>query len=231
MELTNKIATYDGQLSRLQGNSKILEALKIKQQFINEMLAYIRQHLDSSEVNVRDHVLTEVNNILTKFSRHDYRIRVTESDFKISLVDKDGSIVGQGDGLNLLLNLTITAALIKFAGARRNVKDPILSGATVAPLVIDAPFGVLDQSYRNVVVTNLPNYTNQLVFFVSSSQWSGEMDVAIKERLGKEYCLVMEESSLQGDKKLDEITIRGNKFVLSKYGQEKPRTSIMEITK
>ena len=83
VELTNKIATYDGQLSRLQGNSKILEALKIKQQFINEMLAYIRQHLDSSEVNVRDHVLTEVNNILTKFSRHDYRIRVTESDFKI----------------------------------------------------------------------------------------------------------------------------------------------------
>ena len=228
-DLTSSITAYDGQLSRLQGNSRMLEGLKIKKNFIDEMLTYINQHLESSEVNVRNNVLTEVNNILAKFSRHDYRIGITESNFKISLVDKDDSIVGQGDGLNLLLNLTITAALIKFAGARRNVKDPILSGATVAPLVIDAPFGVLDQSYRNVVVTNLPNYTNQLVFFVSSSQWSGEMDLAIKERLGKEYCLVMEESSVQGDKKLDEITIRGNKFVLSKYGQEKPRTSIMEI--
>ena len=229
-DLEKSITGYGGQLSRLQGNSRILVGLKTKQKFIDEMLTYIDQHLDASEDNVRQHVLTEVNNILTKFSRHDYRIGITDSNFKISLVDKDDSIVGQGDGLNLLLNLTITAALIKFASARRNVKDPILSGATVAPLVIDAPFGVLDQSYRNVVVTNLPDYTNQLVFFVSSSQWSSEMDLAIKERLGKEYCLVMEESSLQGDKKLDEITIRGTKLVLSKYGQEKPRTSILEIT-
>lgn len=227
--LNKQIKARKEELSRLSGNSKVLETLKIKQNFVDEMLEYIAQHLQSSEESVRGHVLTEVNSILTKFSRHDYKIGISDSNFKISLLDKDGSIVGQGDGLNLLLNLTITAALIKFAGERRNVKDPILSGATVAPLVIDAPFGVLDESYRNVVVTNLPNYTSQLVFFVSSSQWSDDMDSAIKDRLGKEYCLIMEESSPQGDKKLDEINIRGAKFLLSKYGQERPRTSVMEI--
>ena len=212
-----------------QSNLRIIDGLQLKESFIQDMISLIVNHLTKSEKNIRLHVLKEVNSILKKFSRHDYKIGITPDDFKIKLLDKNDNLVGQGDGLNLLLNLTITAALIKFAAARKQVNDSILSGATIAPLVIDAPFGVLDDSYRNVVVEQLPGYTNQLVFFVSSSQWSEEMGLAIKDKLGKEYCLVMSESSSQGDKKIDELIIRDRTYTLSKYDQEESRTSILEV--
>jgi DNA sulfur modification protein DndD len=227
--LKSSIANCKNQLDAFSAKSNIFDALNVKSNFIDDMEKYIKEHLASSEEKIRISVLSEVNKILTKFSRHDYKIGISSEDFKISLLDTDENIVGQGDGLNLLLNLTITAALIKFAGHRKNVKDPILSSATVAPLVIDAPFGVLDESYRNVVVTNLPDYANQLVFFVSSSQWSEDMDEITFNRLGKEYCLVMEEASPQKDKKIDQIFIRGKQYTLSKYEQAKSRTSVMEV--
>jgi DNA sulfur modification protein DndD len=222
LDLTSKLEGFSDQ-------SKLIKTLKAKQKFVGEIQDALLAHLGKQEGAVRASVLTEVNNILEKFSRHDYRIRISQGDFKISLVDSDGNSVGQGDGLNLLLNLTITAALIKFAAARRHVNDPILSSATVAPLVIDAPFGVLDDAYRKVVVSNLPQYANQLVFIVSSSQWTADMDKAIHKQIGKEFCLVMEESSPQADKEIDIISIREKQYVLSKYDQPYRRTSLMEI--
>lgn len=55
------------------------------------------------------------------------------------------------------------------------------------------------------------------------------MDAAIHGQIGKEFCLVMEESSPQADKELDIISIREKQYVLSKYDQPHRRTSLMEI--
>ena len=228
--LNREIKQKKAELGRLQPNSDLLGILETKVAFLQDMQSCITTHLDKAESDVRTHVYHKVNNILEQFSRHDYKIRVSPGDFKIHLVDRDDNIAGHGDGLNLLLNLTITVALIEFAADRKNVKDSILSAATVAPLVIDAPFGVLDDAYRKVVVSHLPKHAKQLVFFVSSSQWSREMDDEVRARLGREYCLVMEESSPQEGKDIDEIDIRGERFVLSKYGQTNRRTSLMEVS-
>ena len=217
------------ELASLGGGSEVIEALSLKEAFVNELKTYLDNYMSKTEENIRFHILEKVNGTLDAFSRHNYKIKVSKDDFKFFLLDKEDRQVGQGDGLNLLLNLTITASLIQFADQRQKVKDPILSSATVAPLFIDAPFGVLDVSYRNVVVELLPDYANQVVFLVSSSQWTDEMDQVIRPRIGKEYALILEESSPQGSKPLDVLNIAGNELVVSRYGCEIDRTVIEEI--
>jgi len=216
-------------LKAISPNTEIIEAFQDKKDFIDALKNYLQDYLNKTEKNIRLHVLKEVNSTLEKFSRHDFHIKVNESDFSFRLLDKDNNNVGQGDGLNLLLNLTITAALISFAAERRNVKDSILSSATIAPLIIDAPFGVLDKKYRNVVVKQLPLHAGQVVFLVSSSQWSKEMDEQVREKIGAEYCLIMEETSSQNDKELDITKIRDKDFVLSRYDCDIDRTIIEEV--
>ena len=214
------------QLKEAIPDSTALNRVELKKTFVDELIAVVNDHLHKTESNIRLHVLTEVNKSLDKFSRHDFKIMVEDKSFAFKLLDKENNIVSQGDGLNLLLNLTITSSLINFAAQRRNVKDPILSSATVAPLLIDAPFGVLDNKYRNVVVNELPKQTRQVIFLVSSSQWSAEMDKEIRNKIGKEYVLILEESSKQGEKEIDFLEIKGQKRAVSRYECDIDRTVV-----
>lgn len=227
--LEKQLQSSKKELDSVTGNDDLLSALKLKQDFLDDLQSYLRSYLTKMERNIRLHVLQEVNATLNDFSRHDFHIKVSEDDFRFHLKDKDDNSVGQGDGLNLLLNLTITAALINFAAERKNVKDPILNSSTVAPLVIDAPFGVLDKKYRNVVVNQLPEHANQVIFLVSSSQWTEEMESQISDKIGAEYCLVLEESSAQKNKEIDKIAIRGNEIVMSRYDCDIDRTVIEAV--
>ncbi|MCP4987628.1 MAG: AAA family ATPase [Colwellia sp.] len=226
--LIEKIESNTRKLATLSSNSNVIRALEEKREFITSLQNFLSEYLSKMENGIRLHVLEEVNNTLDKFSRHDFNIKVS-NDFRFYLKDKDNNNVGQGDGLNLLLNLTITAALISFAGKQRNVKDPILNSTTVAPLFIDAPFGVLDNKYRNVVVKELPKKVNQIVFLVSSSQWTEEMDDEIRPLINSEYCVILEESAPQKDKEVDKIFIQGKEIVMSRYGCEIDRTVIEEL--
>tara|TARA_B100000929_G_scaffold282353_1_gene262270 strand:+ start:2630 stop:4657 length:2028 start_codon:yes stop_codon:yes gene_type:complete len=234
--LTEKLEELNAQLDPLKRaiieatpDDKSLENIKLKIEFVDDLMRVIDDHLKRVEKNIRLHVFQEVNKSLQKFSRHDFKITVDKSNFSINLLDKDNNPVNQGDGLNLLLNLTITSSLINFAASRRNIKDPILSSATVAPLLIDAPFGVLDNKYRNVVVSELPKQARQIIFLVSSSQWSEEMDSEIRDKVGKEYVLILEESGSQGDKEIDILNIRGNKKAVSRYDCDIDRTVVENV--
>ena len=226
--LEQSIQSNTKQLLSLSSNDNVIQALEEKRNFIESLQSFLSEYLMKMENGIRLHVLNEVNSTLDKFSRHDFRIKVS-TDFRFYLMDKDNNNVGQGDGLNLLLNLTITAALISFAGKQRNVRDPILNSTTVAPLFIDAPFGVLDNKYRNVVVNELPKKVNQIIFLVSSSQWTEEMDAQIRHLINSEYCVILEESAPQKDKEVDKITIQGKEIIMSRYGCDIDRTIIEEL--
>lgn len=227
-QLEQKIQSNKREFDRLSSNDSVVLGLEIKREFIDKLYNFLSNYLKKMEEGVRLHVLQEVNSTLDKFSRHDFKIKVS-NDFRFQLLDKYDNPVGQGDGLNLLLNLTITAALISFAGDRQKVKDHILNSTTVAPLFIDAPFGVLDNKYRNVVVKELPKKVNQIIFLVSSSQWTEEMDDKVRDLINSEYCMILEESADQNDKDLDKISIQGKEMIMSRYGCDVDRTVIEKV--
>lgn len=228
--VTKDLEAKQRRLKQLTPNNDLLNDLALQQQFLESLRSYLLKHLQSTEEKIRLHIVSKVNMMMKSFSRHSYEIRATPGDFSIQLVTSDGKSVGQGDGLNLLLNLSITAALIEFVRENQKVKDPLLASATVAPLVIDAPFGVLDDSYRNVVVSSLPLHARQVMFFVSSSQWRAEMDVVIKSRVGREYCLILESRGPQGDKPLDIFNINGREIIANKYDCDRDRVFALEVS-
>jgi len=208
---------------------ELMKAFSTKVDFLKALNDHLIQHLLKIERSVKSHILEKVNNLLQKFSRHSYRIKADNETLSIKLIDNDGNNVGQGDGLNLLLNLTITAALIEFVDERKNVKDLLVSTSTTAPLVIDAPFGVLDDMYRNVVVSQLPEHVRQVMFFVSTSQWRNDMDNLISARIGARYILILEERDPQGDRTPDYFEINGVKHIANIYDAEKNRVLAKEI--
>ena len=233
MKIAANKQQYEYENSRLRSlllSKTVVDDKEIERDFIVELIKELDSHLEKTQQRVQMHIVSKVNDILKRFSRHNYEIRFRDDKkFEIFLVNSDGEQIGQGDGLNLLLNLSITAALIGYVRENKNVKDPLLSSATIAPLVIDAPFGVLDEAYRRVVIKELPNYADQVVFFVSSSQWTSDMADVVRDKIGEQYYLLLEERAEQGETPIDIIKIGQKSFVASKYGCDKDRVKAVRV--
>ena len=225
-EKQNSMDAHKVDLNKSSTNNKMIEALTIQDEFVQDMRNYLNDYLEKAEKDLRDYILGQVNTTLQKFSRNAYKVNFS-GDYKIHLLNKNGDLAGQGEGLDLLLNLTITASLIKFVLARKDVKDSILSSTSVAPLIIDAPFGKLDENYRDVVIGQLPDYTRQIIFLVSSSQWTKRMEDIAIPKIGKEVCLIMKSTAETGPS--DIINVRGVPLTLSEYACELDSVEIREV--
>lgn len=133
------------------------------------------------------------------------------------------------DGQQLLLSLTFISSLIELAASRKNAQGEILTPGVIAPFVIDAPFGVLDNTYKGNMAKSIPESVEQVVFLLSSSHWEGTVEENIRSKVGREYNLVAEVSASQGSKELNPIYIKGRKIDTVRYNCDIDRTVIEEV--
>jgi hypothetical protein len=168
------------------------------------------------------------NQALKQISRQNRRLKL-DKELKISYVDENDEELGKSTGENLLLNLIFVSCLINFARKRRIEKDDFVIHGTIAPFLLDAPFGVLDETYRERAVKYVADSTDQLIFLLSSSHWR-EIDPTIRDKIGKEYILVNHQEDEQGERTDDVIEVNGKNYPQSLYEQERKCTKITEIT-
>lgn len=202
---------------------------------IQERIYYIQKIIDAcnnkiqiTEEDSKYRIANFVNEILEKFSRKAFNVKMS-NDFNFEMVREDGGIVAKSKGEKLLLNLAFVSALIRLAAQRSKAQSKFLQPGTVAPFIIDAPFGELDEAYRKATAHFLPENSEQLVLLLSSSHWRGTVGEEIKNKVGKEYVLISHKKSTQGMKPLDEIMIDDKVINQSHYNCAFDGTSIFEI--
>lgn len=196
--------------------------------FIQNLIDVCQLRLDETEKESKNLIAKDVNDILNTFSRKDFSVKVTDS-FSFELVNSNGDVVAKSKGERLLLNLSFVSALIKMAAQRSKANGKFLQPGTVAPFIIDAPFGELDETYRKATAHFLPNNSEQLVLLLSSSHWQGAVGETIQEKIGSEYIFISHKKSAQGSKPLDEIEIDGLIYEQSKYSDNFTGTSIKKV--
>ena len=214
------------ELADLSQNAEQISAITENISLIEELITRCKTLLDDTEKEAKFHIAQDVNRILEEFSRKSYEVKLSEN-FDFVMVDKAGKRVAKGSGESLLLNLSFVSALIKFCRQRVNASGDLLLGGTVAPFVVDAPFGELDDSYKRATAKFLPTNTDQLVLLLSSSHWMGTVEEEIRERVGREYVLISHTTDKKGPE--DNIDLGGTTFQLSKYGADIEFTEILEV--
>ncbi|WP_428100517.1 AAA family ATPase [Candidatus Rariloculus sp.] len=195
---------------------------------VEEMIRRCEKRLDEYEDSARTLIAGKVNEFLKQFSRKHYEVRVSES-FEFFLARTDGMVVAKSQGEKLLLNLAFVSALIQHARLRQNATGRFLVRGTVAPFVIDAPFGELDETYRKATAELLPPQSEQVVFLLSSSHWTGTVDDAIRNRVAREYVLVSNRRGTRGSKPIDAIRLGSKTIEQSRYQQERDCTIVERV--
>jgi DNA sulfur modification protein DndD len=182
------------------------------------------------ENEVRQYIEKEVNVILQKYARRDYKF-VLDVNYRMMLVNRTGGMAPKSSGENQLVSLAFLSALISFA--KKRIKEQKGSGvyipATLAPLVLDSPFGQLDKTYRSTVADFVSRLAPQVIILVSSSQGNSEVIESLENRIGAEYVLVHHDRSTQGTKKQDVVHRYGKEYVTSFYDEPCSMTVIKRI--
>ena len=159
----------------------------------------LEDQLVSEEEEARRTLRNKMNKVLKATTRKILNLNMSD-DYIISLVNVDGVELPKSGGENQLLGLIFTAALVEFAKERMNNKQSNLLPGTIAPLVLDSPFGQLDDSYRATTAKAIPNMARQVVLMVSQSQGSSEVLRELEGRIGSEYVLVRHNKEAIGDR-------------------------------
>lgn len=110
----------------------------------------------------------------------------------------------QSTGEKQVTSLSFIASIIELAKEQLAKERTSFFTGGIYPLVMDSPFGALDDDYRFKVAEGVSNLADQVIIFVSNSQWSGNVKKACENRVGRSYKLVYHTPQVS-DSKLSEL--------------------------
>lgn len=171
-----------------------------------------------------------VQEIFDRISFTPYRPKLNDK-YELTLVEKTGGwekLVAASTGENQILSLSFIGGIID--RVREWSQNKMLMGpdSSTFPVVMDSPFGSLDEIYRRQVARAIPELANQLVVLATKTQWRGEVEREMKRRVGRQY--VLSYKSPKPDCEEDAIELNGSRYPLvTRSPNEFEYTEIVEV--
>ncbi len=249
-ENQQKIADRQAEIDKLTQQVKKLQLSEAKQAKVQRQITATEEainRLKQIQVNIdqvfRADLEKQVQRIFNDITTVPYIPRLTEK-YELTLIEKTTGqerTVAASTGENQVLSLSFIAAIIervkhwskKSAQSEKQTTDEnpaLLMGpdSGTFPIVMDSPFGSLDELYRRQVGRALPKLVNQLLVLVSKTQWRGEVEEELAPYIGREYVLVY--NSPKPEAQQDEIRLHGEAYPLVKSSPDEfEYTEILEV--
>jgi DNA sulfur modification protein DndD len=158
--------------------------------------AAVRKQLESSfeelQHRVRDWSDTLVKETFAEVASKDYDAEITD-DFELRIRDRieDKYLeVEKSRGERQIASLTFIASLTQIARERYlSSSDSQYFSGGIYPIVMDSPFGALDDEHRRQVSRVVPRMAEQVIVMVTDSQWRGPVANELSDIAKKQYRL------------------------------------------
>ncbi|AFZ12420.1 hypothetical protein Cri9333_1528 [Crinalium epipsammum PCC 9333] len=153
------------------------------------------------------------------FSEISFTPYIPQLSEKYELILEDNAIgnsttVAASTGENQILSLSFIGGIIDRVREWSEKEVLMMPSSSTFPLVMDSPFGSLDQTYRRQIAKIIPRLANQLIVLVTKTQWRGEVEAEIAEIVGKQYVLTYYSS--KPDCEQDFIDLGASRYPLVK---------------
>jgi DNA sulfur modification protein DndD len=231
-----QIATFEAEIAE---KTKQISKQKLKE--AKQALAQRRIHATQDAIDrfseVRKRLETQfrrsleqrVQEIFKTISFTPYLPKISQ-DYELSLIENTSGVdvpVAASTGENQILSLSFIGGIIDRVREWSQKNTLMGVDSSTFPIVMDSPFGSLDEIYRRQVAKSIPQLANQLIVLVTKTQWRGEVETEISDRIGQEYVLVY--YSPKPDCEEDAIELQGKNYSLIK--QSPNRFEYTEIIK
>jgi len=199
----------------LTSDQNTVERRLQKAELLIETMNNLRESLSNS---VRIELSLKVDETFQSIIRKPVRAIIDEQ-YRLQVLRQtpDGNeylVNEQSTGERQITSLSFISSIIATARERHGQDKKFFQGG-LYPLVMDSPFGSLDDDYRQKVAGKVSDLAEQVIMFVSNSQWIGKVKEACDSRVGKSYQLVYHSPKLDRSKENDYSVLSENGYEYS----------------
>lgn len=173
-------------------NNSISKRTKDKIDVVEKLIDLNNEIKTSFVETTREELDYKIKEVFSKITRKDYRIPVLTKDFELKIVNtlkgenqNNSQVLSTGEGQ--ITSLSFIGSLVEYA--REKTKQEFLSDFSGGdyPIVMDSPFGNLDEIHTSNVAENIGKLASQVIIVVSDKQWNKDVENNIKHQVGKMY--------------------------------------------
>jgi DNA sulfur modification protein DndD len=180
----------------------------------------VRRSLQSSFEQLQDAVRKladqRVGSMFDAIAHKDLEAEITD-EFELKIRQRVGdqwTELSKGTGETQIASLAFIGSLVAIARERyeKDADAQYFTGG-IYPLVMDSPFGALDDEHRRQVATLIPELGNQVVVLVTDSQWGGPVEDEMRGRAGARYTLDFDDGAGDGNYPVTHIRREARPYV------------------
>lgn len=207
--IDKKIKDSEEALIRVKNKNEKAQKIRDKNKIATELYDLNISIKDAFIEMTRQELDQEIKKVFSNFSRKEYRVPELTRDFELKILNTinnttEDNIAFLSTGEGQITSLSFIGALVNYARNKRN-KKILISEFTGGdyPIVMDSPFGNLDETHTANVASNIGKLASQIIIIVSDKQWSKEVEENITYQVGKMYKMV---DANESDKEIGETT-------------------------
>ncbi|MBD2411570.1 ATP-binding protein [Nostoc calcicola FACHB-389] len=230
-QLTTEIEGLNKQISKQKLNEDKQTLAQRRINATQDAIERLTEVRNRQEQQFRLQLEKRVQEIFTEISVTPYIPKISDK-YELTLVENTTgmeALVAASTGENQILSLSFIASIIdKVREWSEKRKMMMIPDSSTFPIVMDSPFGSLDANSRRHIAKTIPKLANQLIVLATKTQWRGEVEEEIADRIGREYVLTYYSS--KPDCEQDYIQLAGERYPLVKQSpNEFEYTEIMEV--
>jgi len=194
-DINEGIKASDAQIAKLEAADEQGKRVKRQKESVGRVADALGEISELQKRDVRSSLDAIVSEMWSDAAVKDYRARVSK-DFRLELfktvAGSEQPVHGASTGEKQVLALAFVGALVRKAreiSEGNRSADSALSGGGDYPLVMDSPFGSLEEDYQAKVADWIPGLAKQVVMMVSRTQWTKQVSESVADRIGAEYIL------------------------------------------
>jgi len=179
------IQAKKAQLKKLAESTPAANRASAEMEVYERLLDYVNQSISTFRNSMREQVQVAASGIFQQLiSESDYSSLRISGNYYLTIVDdKDREIRKRSAGASEIVTISLIGAL-----GECSVEQ--------APIVMDTPFGRLDNTHRANILRWLSSRKTQSILFVQSGEFVRERDLMhLSNKVGREYSLRRVDSS------------------------------------
>ena len=208
IDIYNKqVEVLEKKLRTLESNNKQIIELQNKLEIINKLQELNDDFKGMFTEIVREELDSKIKEVFSSITNKGYRVPVLTKEFELKITSKYNQVgieecnkrdelLSTGEGQ--ITSLSFIGALVSYARDKKD--DDILSKLSGEdyPIVMDSPFGNLDEIHTKNVASNIGKLSSQVIIVVSQKQWEGHVSENIIGQVNRKYRMKDGEIDING---------------------------------
>jgi DNA sulfur modification protein DndD len=191
-ELEEDLTDVNRRIDEARQDKEEAELARKRMRATESVRRQLEASFDDLQTRVRNWSNTLVSETFDEIATKEYKAEITD-EFELRIKDQlenEYLEVEKSRGERQIASLTFIGSLVQIARERyeSSSNSEYFSGG-VYPIVMDSPFGALDDDHRRQVSKVVPRMAEQVVVLVTDSQWRGPVANELTDKAGKQYRL------------------------------------------